>query len=99
VSPFLVSTRFTCDDISRLGRESLSTVKPEGKLTSITAMLLSFASLLGTNLVNANNRLQRSFSLGEIRDTQRINDLVFISRRYQREDRMDECKKISMQLI
>lgn len=50
VSPFLVSTRFTCDDISRLGRESLSTVKPEGRLTSITAILLSFASLVGTNL-------------------------------------------------
>lgn len=54
VSPFLVSTRFTCDDISKLGNESLSTVKPEGRLTSMTAMLLSFASSVGTNLMTNN---------------------------------------------
>lgn len=41
VSPSLVSTRFTLLDNIRLGNASLSTVYPEGRVTSITAMLLS----------------------------------------------------------
>lgn len=41
-SPSLVSTRLMLLDSRRLGNASLSTVYPDGRVTSITAMLLSF---------------------------------------------------------
>lgn len=52
VSPFLVSTLRTFWDTSRLGSESMSAVNPDGRLTSMTAMLLSAFSdrLRFTNL-------------------------------------------------
>lgn len=43
VSPSLVSTFFTSCDNNKLGNESKSAVKPDGKLISMTAILLSFA--------------------------------------------------------
>jgi hypothetical protein len=50
VSPFFVSTRFTFWDICKLGRASESTVKPDGSVTSMTAMLLSFTPCAPINL-------------------------------------------------
>lgn len=45
VNELLVSTFSTSSDPIRLGRASTSAVKPEGRFTSIIAMLLSALSL------------------------------------------------------